>query len=68
LGGDRDGIFIAAFRIAFDGWPAEQAIQEMRAFHYEQFWHPNMKAYIKHFPERLANSPELASFRRTPPN
>lgn len=40
LGGDRSGTFIAAYRIAFDGWTAEQAIQEMRAFHYLEFWHP----------------------------
>jgi protein tyrosine/serine phosphatase len=50
LGGDRDGVFIAAYRMAFDGWTPEQALQEMRAFHYKEFWHPNMKAYVKHFP------------------
>jgi len=68
LGGDRSGMFIAAYRIAFDGWTPEQAIQEMRAFHYLEFWHPNMKNYIRHFPARLASSPELAAFRQMTAN
>lgn len=64
LGGDRSGMFIAAYRIAFDGWSPQQAIEEMRAFHYLQFWHPNMARWVKRFPDRLARSPKLASFRR----
>jgi tyrosine-protein phosphatase SIW14 len=64
LGGDRSGMFVAAYRIAFDGWTPEQAIQEMRMFHYLEFWHPNMKAYVQHFPDRLAHSPQFANFRQ----
>jgi predicted protein tyrosine phosphatase len=66
LGGDRSGMFIAAYRIAFEGWSPQQAIQEMRSFHYLQFWHPNMARWVKTFPDRLAQSPKLASFRRIP--
>ena len=66
LGGDRSGMFIATYRIGFDGWTPEQAIDEMRAFHYLEFWHPNMKRYVRHFPERLARSPLLAAFRQGP--
>jgi protein tyrosine/serine phosphatase len=43
FGGDRDGMFVAAYRMAFDGWTAEEAVHEMRAFHYKEFMHPNMK-------------------------
>ena len=64
LGGDRSGMFIAAYRIAFDRWTPEQAIQEMRMFHYLEFWHPNMKIYVEHFPDRLAHSHQLAPFRQ----
>lgn len=64
LGGDRSGMFIAAYRMAFEGWTPEQAIQEMRRFHYLEFWHPNMKKYVRDFPRRLAHSPELAAFRQ----
>lgn len=64
LGGDRSGMFIAAYRIAFDGWSPQQAIQEMRSFHYLHFWHPNMARWVERFPDLLAQSPQLASFRR----
>jgi protein tyrosine/serine phosphatase len=66
FGGDRDGMFVAAYRIAFDGWTAEEAVREMRAFHYKEFMHPNMKWYVRKFPERLAKSPVLASHREMP--
>ena len=66
FGGDRDGMFVAAYRIAFDGWTAEEAVQEMRAFHYKEFLHPNMKWYVRKFPKRLAKSPVLAPYRETP--
>jgi predicted protein tyrosine phosphatase len=65
LGGDRSGMFIAAYRIAFEGWTPEQAIQEMRSFHYLRFWHPNMARWVTAFPERLAEAPKLAAFRPT---
>ena len=69
LGGDRSGTLIAAYRIAFDGWSPERAIQEMRSFHYRHLWHPNMARWVKKFPDHLAQSPQLASFRamRTQP-
>ena len=67
LGGDRSGMFIAAYRIAFDGWTAEQAVDEMREFHYLEFWHPGMKKYVYEFPERLAHSPQLVPFRNLAP-
>ena len=63
LGGDRSGMFIAAYRIAFEGWSPQQAVEEMRAFHYLHFWHPNMARWVEEFPGRLAQSPELAPFR-----
>ncbi len=66
FGGDRDGMFVAAYRIAFDGWTAEEAVHEMRAFHYKEFMHPNMKWYVRKFPERLAKSPVLAPYREMP--
>lgn len=63
LGRDRSAMFIAAYRIAFQHWSSEEAIQEMRAFHYFEFWHPNMRRWVQRFPARLAQSPELAPFR-----
>ena len=66
FGGDRVGMFIAAYRIAFDGWTPEQAIHEMKAYHYKEFLHPNMKWYVRRFPERLEKSPALGAFRHLP--
>jgi protein-tyrosine phosphatase len=68
FGGDRDGMFVAAYRIAFNGWTPEEAIHEMKAFHYKEFLHPNMKWYVRKFPERLAESPALAAYRQIPKN
>jgi protein tyrosine phosphatase (PTP) superfamily phosphohydrolase (DUF442 family) len=63
LGGDRVGVFLAAYRIAFEGWMPDQALHEMHMFHFHGFWHPAMTSYIKAFPEHLATSPSLAQFR-----
>ena len=66
LGEDRTGVFVAAYRIAFDHWTAQQAIAEMHDFHFNAIWHPSMQDYIKHFPERLATSQALAPYRSLP--
>jgi tyrosine-protein phosphatase SIW14 len=63
LGGDRSGVFLATFRIAFGHWTPKGALQEMKAFHFKGFWHPAMKSYIRKFPERLATSARLAPYR-----
>jgi len=57
LGEDRTGVFIAAYRIAFEHWTAEESLEEMHQFHFKSFWHPAMKGYIREFPGRLATSP-----------
>ena len=49
--------------ILCDEWTPEHALQEMRAFHFNEFWHPNMRTWVEKFPERLAKSPELAPYR-----
>lgn len=67
FGSDRSGVFIAAYRIAFDGWTPEQAIGEMHDFHFKAFWHPVMKAYVRGFPDRLAHSPKLERYRHRAP-
>lgn len=66
LGNDRTGVFIAAYRIAFEHWSAERAMEEMNSFHFKGFWHPSMKTYIRNFPRHFAESPAFASFRNSP--
>ena len=63
FGGDRSGVFLAVYRITFEHWTPQRAVQEMKAFHFKSFWHPAMRKYLKEFPKRLEESPELARFR-----
>jgi len=67
LGRDRTGVFVAAYRIAFEHWTPEQAIAEMYKFHFDSLWHPSMKDYVRNFPGRLANSKAFAPYRSISP-
>ena len=61
FGDDRTGVFIATYRMAFEKWPAEQAMKEMYFFGFNGFWHPAMKSFIRDFPARMKAAPALAS-------
>src|SRR6266403_805392 len=63
LGNDRTGVFVAAYRIAFERWSAERALEEMYFFRFKGFWHPAMKTYIRNFPAHFTESPPFAPFR-----
>ena len=39
LGDDRTGVFVAAYRVAFDHWTPNQALSEMNAFGFNHSWH-----------------------------
>lgn len=65
FGDDRTGVFTAAYRMAIEKWPPEQAMQEMYFFGFNGFWHPSMKSYIRNFPTRLNSSPALTPLRPT---
>jgi tyrosine-protein phosphatase SIW14 len=61
LGKDRSGVFVAAYRIAIQKWPAEKAMREMNDFGFNEFWHPGMMAFVRNFPVRLSSVPALAA-------
>jgi len=63
FGDDRTGVFVATYRMAYNGWPAQQAINEMYFFGFNGFWHPSMKSFIRDFPARLQTAPALAYYR-----
>ena len=65
FGDDRTGVFVAAYRIAVDKWPPEQAIREMYFFGFNGFWHPSMKKFIREFPDHLRSEPALAPWAQT---
>ncbi|HUL15247.1 MAG TPA: hypothetical protein VLV88_04565 [Terriglobales bacterium] len=67
FGDDRTGVFVAAYRIAFDHWAADQAVREMYFFGFHGFWHPAMESYTRGFPTHLQSDPILAPFRMDAP-
>lgn len=48
-GSDRTGVMIAAYRVVFDNWPKEKAIEEFRypEFGYHENWYPNLIDLIR---------------------
>ena len=66
LGDDRTGMMVAAYRIAEEGWTADEAMNEMRTFGFSRAHHficPGLASYEKSFPERLKDSPAFAEER-----
>jgi tyrosine-protein phosphatase SIW14 len=63
FGDDRTGVFVATYRMAYNGWSAQQAMNEMYYFGFNGIWHPSMKTFIREFPGRLKTVPVLTSYR-----
>jgi protein tyrosine/serine phosphatase len=60
LGDDRVGMMIAAYRMAEQGWTAEQAMQEMRIDGFTSSHHficPGLARYEKSFPHHYKTDP-----------
>lgn len=58
-GVDRTGVMVAIYRIAVDHFTTEQAIAEMKAFHYRYLFHPHLETYVEAFPLMLAHDRTL---------
>jgi protein tyrosine phosphatase (PTP) superfamily phosphohydrolase (DUF442 family) len=58
-GADRTGVFVAAYRIAFDRWTPDAAIDEMKAFRFRTLFLPHLQAYVEEFPAKLNSEPEF---------
>jgi tyrosine-protein phosphatase SIW14 len=66
LGDDRTGMAIAAYRMADEGWSAEEALKEMEEFGFTAKHHvicPTLQFYEKHFPEHLKTNPTFKGLR-----
>ena len=63
LGEDRTGVFVAAYRMAFDGWTAKQAMNEMYFFGFNGFWHSSMKSFVNSFESQLKTESIFADYR-----
>jgi len=59
LGDDRTGMAVAAYRIAEEGWSADEAMKEMKTFGFSAVHHamcPGLADYEQKFPQRLKTS------------
>jgi len=68
LGDDRTGMAVAAYRMAEEGWSADEAMNEMKEFGFAGMHHvicPTLAHYEKTFPKRLKTSP---AFKDLPPH
>lgn len=61
LGDDRVGSMIAAYRMAFEHWSAEQAMSEMKVHGFNSFHRccicPRLAGYVRSFPGRYKTDP-----------
>jgi tyrosine-protein phosphatase SIW14 len=66
LGDDRTGMMIAAYRMADEGWTADEAMHEMQRFGFSSAHHvicPTLASYEKSFPKRLKTDPAFKGLR-----
>jgi len=69
LGDDRTGMMIAAYRMA-EGWSADDAMLEMKAFGFTRVHNlicPRLASYEHNFPEHLKNNLAFDGVRALPP-
>lgn len=65
-GNDRTGMMIAAYRMAEEGWTAEEAMKEMEAYGFTYSHHlicPGLSTYEARFPRRFKTSPAFRDLR-----
>lgn len=66
LGDDRVGMAIAAYRMAEEGWSADEAMKEMEAYGFTWSHHficVGLASYEAQFPQHWKNSPAFADLR-----
>ena len=70
LGDDRTGMAVAAYRMADQGWTADEAMNEMRTFGFAGMHHavcPGLAHYEHTFPHRLKTSPAFQDLKARSP-
>jgi protein tyrosine/serine phosphatase len=71
LGEDRTGMMVAGYRMAEQGWTAEQARREMTAFGFSSMHHlmcPGLATYEENFPHRFQTNPAFDGLRPVQPS
>ena len=68
LGDDRTGLAIATYRIAEEGWSADEAMKEMELFGFRNVHRvicPALAHYEKEFPTHLKTNPKFQELQAT---
>lgn len=71
LGDDRTGMTIAAYRMAEQGWTAEEAKREMETYGFSLAHHlicPSLSSYEETFPRRFSTDPAFRDLRVPAPS
>lgn len=66
VGVDRTGMMIASYRMAEQGWSAEEALREMQVFGFSSFHQVmcyGLGAYEQRFPSVVSSSPAFQNLR-----
>lgn len=66
LGDDRTGLAIASYRIADEGWSADEALKEMQTFGFTGAHHAiclGMTSYVRSFPDHFKNNDAFKGLR-----
>jgi protein tyrosine phosphatase (PTP) superfamily phosphohydrolase (DUF442 family) len=66
VGVDRTGMMIASYRMAEQGWTAEEALREMKAFGFSPFHQLmcyGLDSYEQRFPSVVSSSPAFQNWR-----
>jgi protein tyrosine phosphatase (PTP) superfamily phosphohydrolase (DUF442 family) len=66
LGADRTGMAVAAYRMAGEGWSADEALNEMAKFGFDWEHHmicPTLERFERSFPQRLQNDAAFKEWR-----
>ena len=62
-GDDRTGMMIATYRMAIQGWTAEEALKEMDYFGFHRKVCASLVTYESHFPKHLKKNPVFRNLR-----
>jgi tyrosine-protein phosphatase SIW14 len=71
LGEDRTGMMIAAYRMAVQGWTANEAMREMQQFGFSTvhlFICPRLASYEENFPKHLRSNPAFEGLHSSTPS
>jgi protein tyrosine phosphatase (PTP) superfamily phosphohydrolase (DUF442 family) len=66
-GADRTGVMVAAYRIAVEHAPVDEAVAEMHQYHYHAFFLPQLGRYVKSLPDLLRRETVFSAYAPTAP-